>query len=220
MLPIFLLVLLVYVCARLAMGKAETPSVMGWLLVLAGAAVFAIRFQHAGPYAAPEEGNLRAALLALVVGIGLSMEWHRNRGPVKALVRIALGVSPILLFFALYSTLAEFEEVVVLRATQPSGEASDLRLWVVDIDGAAWVTMPKSKADANGLVDNRAELLRDGELRCVLATRVTDRETVNRAHTQRHEKYFVQRLATRIGIFGRTAKEDVVAIQLRPCGSG
>lgn len=218
MLPIALLAVLLIVCARLAFGKAQTPSVMGWLLVLAGISAFAIRLQHAGPYFPPEEGNLRAALLALGVGIGLSMEWGPQRGPIKILVRIALGISPILLFFALYSTLAEMEEVVVLRTTPASGGSHDLRLWIVDFDDAAWVTMPRRKAEANGLVDTRAELLRDGEWRCVKATQVRDRDSVNRVHVKRHANYAVQRLATSIGLFDRTAKPDEVAVRLQPCG--
>lgn len=219
MLQIIMLVVLLLVCARLAFGKAETPSVMGWLLVIVGIAVFAIRLQHDGPYALPRDGNMRAGVLALVLGVCLSMEWHSRGGPVKFLVRVGLFASPVVLFFALYSTLAEAEEVVVLRATQPSGEAHDIRLWIVDIDGAAWVTMPGSKANANGLLETRAELLRDGELRCVDVTRFTDPETVNNAHRSRHEKYFVQRLATSIGLFGETAQPDVVALKLRPCAN-
>ena len=37
-------------------------------------------------------------------------------------------------------TLAELEEVVVLKATHASGAKADLRLWIVDRDDGAWVS--------------------------------------------------------------------------------
>jgi hypothetical protein len=121
------------------------------------------------------------------------------------------------LFFALYATLAELEEVVVLKATDRAGQPADLRLWIVDRPTAAWVTMPRSKADAHGLSEVRVELLRQGEVRCMIATRHEDRATVNEIHSMRHQKYGVQRLAAKIGIFGREADESTVALRLVPC---
>ena len=220
MIPIIMLLVLLLVCARLAMGKAETPSAMGWLLIAMGAAVFAIRLQHEGPYAPPEEGNLRAAILALVVGVGLRRRWRVRDGTGKWVIRAALAFSPIILFFATYSTLAEFEEVVVLRATQPSGETNDLRLWIVDFDDSAWVIMPAAKADANNLLNTRAELQRNGRFRCVGTTRHTDLETGNRASKERNLKYAVGRLATQSGLFSETAQQGMVALELRPCNNG
>ena len=43
--------------------------------------------------------------------------------------------------------------------------------------------------------------------------------TVDRIHRLRHERYAIQRLATAIGIFGRSAGEDVVTLRLEPCQS-
>lgn len=60
----------------------------------------------------------------------------------------------------------------------------------------------------------RAELLRNNELHCVNALRIEERETVNKVHRRRHEKYAVQRLATNIGIFGRSAQPNLVALRL------
>ena len=51
----------------------------------------------------------------------------------------------------------------------------------------------------------------------MIAKRQEDRADVDRTHRLRHEKYGVQRLATAIGIFGRSAGEDVVALRLEPC---
>jgi len=121
------------------------------------------------------------------------------------------------LFFVLYATFAELEETVTLKATGRDGRSADLRLWIVDRDGVAWVTMPRAKADAHDLTETRAELLRSGEWRCVVATRDERRETVNAIHRLRHEKYAVQRFATVIGMFGETAGESTVALRLDPC---
>jgi hypothetical protein len=46
----------------------------------------------------------------------------------------------------LYGALAELEEVVVLHA----GDA-ELRLWIVDHEGVAWVSMPRGKAEGHAL---------------------------------------------------------------------
>ena len=107
--------------------------------------------------------------------------------------------------------------MVVLKATDRAGRPSDLRLWIVDRHDAAWVTMPRWKADENGLGEARVELLRHGEVSCVIATRHEERATVNEIHRLRHEKYAVQRLATALGIFGRSAGEETVALRIDPC---
>lgn len=200
-------------------SQSRSPSgfsqAVGWLLLLVSVSVFASRLQHAGPYAPPEGGNLFAGVLALVLGVSLAGGWLG-----AALRWIALLASPVVLFFALYATLAELEEVVVLKAATRSGQPADLRLWIVDRGDAAWVTMPRSKADAHGLSETRAELLRQGVVSCVIVTRDEDRATVNEIHQLRHQKYAVQRIATTLGIFGRSAGEDVVALRLEPCSEG
>lgn len=215
---ILLLVLFAGACAALVVFSEKTRGPVSWILLFAGVAVFVIRTQHEGPYALPREGNLRAALLALLLGAGLARPWFGADRRAMIITRLALGLSPVIFFFALYSTLAELEEVVVLRATLASGETHDLRLWIVDFDGAAWVTMSGGKADANRLLaKTRAKLLRRGELHCVDASRVEEREAVNHVHTKRHEKYAVQRLATDLGIFGIEAQPGVIALRLDPC---
>ncbi len=192
-------------------------NIVGGVLLLVGIAVFAIRLQHEGPYALPQRGNLLAGVLALLLGTGLVRPWLGEARLATWLARFALAAAPVVFFFALYSTLAELEEVVILRAPDSSGEVQDLRLWVVDRDGAAWVTMPRSKADAHGLTDARVELVRGGEEVCVVAKRFEDRGEVDRTHHARAEKYAVQRLATMIGMFGRDAAENVVTLRLAPC---
>jgi hypothetical protein len=189
----------------------------GLLMVLVGASVFAIRLQHAGPYAFPRGGNLLSALLALVIGVMLIRLWFGARRLAKSLGWLTLAASPIVLFFALYATLAELEEVVALKVTNQSGQPAVLRLWIVDRDDGQWVTMPRSKADTHGLYSTRAELLRHGETRCVIAILIENRETANEIHSLRQEKYSVQRLATSIGLFGREVGHDTVTLRLDPC---
>ena len=191
--------------------------VVGWLMLAVGLSVFVIRLQHAGPYAFPRGGNLLAGVLALLLGGWLVRAWLGSHRLAAPLGWIALAASPIVLFFALYATLAELEEVVVLKATDRTGQPANLRLWIVDRADGAWVTMPRSKADTHGLSEARVELLRQGEVSCVIATRHEDRATVNEIHRLRHEKYGVQRFATAIGLFGRSAGQDTVALRLDPC---
>ena len=192
-------------------------NVVGWLMLLVGISVFAIRLQHAGPYALPQRGNLLAGMLALLLGAGLVRPWFGDGRLATWTARLALTSAPIVLFFALYAVMAELEEVVILRAPDAQGELQDLRLWIVDREDAAWVTMPRSKADAHGLTDVRVELVRDGVASCVVALRIVDRAAVDRTHSQRQEKYAVQRFATKLGIFGRRAAENTVTLRLTPC---
>jgi hypothetical protein len=191
--------------------------IVGCVLLAVGVAAFAIRLQHAGPYAFPDGGNLLAAVLALLLGGWLVRDWGVARGLATPLTWLALVASPIVLFSALYATLAELEEVVVLKVTDQAGQAADLRLWIVDREDVPWVTMQSWKADAHGLREARVELLRQGELRCVIATRHEDRPTVHEIHRLRQQKYGVQRLATRLGIFARSPNETTVALRLDPC---
>lgn len=190
---------------------------VGWLMLVVALSVFAMRLQHAGPYYAPEGGNLLAALLALALGFWLVRPWIGDPKTSRVLNGLALCASLPVLFFALYATLAELEEVIVLYAPGTAAETVPLRLWVVDHDGAAWVTMPRGKADANGLENVEVEILRNGAIECVAANRFVDRQSVNRTHQLRHEKYLIQRLATAIGLFGRQAGENTVTLRLDSC---
>ncbi len=203
------------------MSESRIPSklyrVVGWLLIVVGVAAIGIRMQQIGPLAFSSDRNLVVGGLTLLLGGWLVTPWLARHRLVAPLAWVALAASPIMLFLALYATLAEVEEVVVLRATDQAGRPSDLRLWVVDHGDSAWVTMPRSKADAHGLSETRVELMRGGEVGCVIATRHEDRATVNEIHQVRHKKYGVQRLATSLGLFGRSADEDVVALRLDAC---
>jgi uncharacterized membrane protein YiaA len=198
---------------------ARTSKVVGWLMLAAGIAVFAIRLQHAGPYELPERGNLRAGVLALAIGAALLVLGYRRAavGASSIPALLVLLVSPVVLFFALYATLAELEEVVVLRATDSSGAPSNLRLWIVDHEGAAWVSMPRGKLDEHALDGARLDLLRDGETSCVVATLSNDPADNERTFRLRDEKYSVQRLGRLIGMFGDGPGPQTVTLRLDPC---
>ena len=114
---------------------------IGWALLVLGIAVFAVRSLHAGPYPMPRGTNLFAGLGALLLGAVLAC----SAAP-QALRWLAMAGSPVVLFFGLYATMAELEEVVSLYATDGSGQPAELRLWIVDRDDGAWVGMPRSKA--------------------------------------------------------------------------
>lgn len=199
------------------MSQSRTLStvsrIVGCLLLLLGIAALAIRLQQAGPYAFPEGGPLLGVILLCVIGAWLVLA----AGVAPPLTWLALAASPFVLFYGLYITFAELEEVIVLRVAGDAAETTDLRLWVVDRDGVPWVTMSQRKADAHALRDKRAELLRQGEVRCVIAVRHDDRPTVNAIHQLRQEKYAVQRLATMIGMYGPVPSETTVALRLDPC---
>jgi hypothetical protein len=191
--------------------------IVGASMLAVGVSVFLVRLGHAGPYALPQGGNLAGGLLALALG-----GWLAFRGPAvgqleKVGTRLALLASPVILFFTLYATLAEVEEVVVLKATSSSGEAADLRLWIVDLEGFSWIVMPIDKAREHSLDGARLELLREGELRCVETTVESDRETVTAVRDARYERYAIQRLATMVGVFTREPGPEAIVVRVAPC---
>jgi len=199
-------------------GLATTlRRILGGSMLAVGLSVFLVRLGHAGPYALPQGGNLMGGLLALGLG-----GWLAFRGPgagqlERVVTALVLLASPVVLFFSLYATLAEVEEVVVLKAMNSSGEASDLRLWIVDLEGFSWIVMPSDKAREHGLDGARVELLREGELRCVETTVTSDRETVTAVRDARYERYAIQRLATSVGIFTREPGPDAIVVRVAPC---
>jgi hypothetical protein len=192
---------------------------VGLLMLAAGVAVFAIRLRHAGPYAFPEQGNLRAGVLALAIGLALVVPALANApaGAGALVRRLLLAAAPVVLFFALYATLAELEEVVALRTTDARGAPASLRLWIVDHAGTAWVSMPRWKAEQHALDGARLELLRAGRTSCVVARLSNDPADAERTFRLRDEKYAVQRLARAIGWFGDGPGADSVTLRLDPC---
>lgn len=193
---------------------------VGILFLLLGVTVFAIRLRHAGPYALPEQGNLRAALLSVALGVWFSQPWLANTSSalLRRMVEIAVGVGSLfVLFFTAYAILSEVEEVVVVSVQGPSGESNPLRLWVMDSDGAEWVNMSREKAISNNLVDQRVDFLRGGVWTCRQATLVEERAVVARNSDLGAQKYAVKRFAIALGIFSEVPPENIVSVRLDPC---
>lgn len=189
--------------------------VVGGALLAVGVAVFAVRLLHEGPYAVPRGTNLFGGLGALVLGGALL--W---RALPRWLGWLALAASPVVLFFALYATLAEFEEVVSLYATDLAGNPAELRLWIVDREDGEWVGMARAKAVEHGLDGARLQLLRNGEIRCVVPVLHDDRATVRAIHAMKVEKYAVARGAAAIGLYPREARDTAASLRLDPCPGG
>lgn len=186
--------------------RSTAALIVGGLALVAGLAAFLVPLQHAGRYGIPGRGLVGGGLcvaLALVLLV---------RGTPKVVRGIAFAASPIIVFMALYGALAEMEEVVVLYA-----EDADLRLWIVDYEGAEWVSMARSKSDQNKIDGTEHELLRAGETRCVIPRIVDDPAANRRTFDLRQEKYAVQRLAVVLGMFGDGPGPETITLRLDPC---
>ncbi len=193
-------------------ASSKLQTVVGWGLLALGIAVFAVRFLHEGASAMPRGGNLFGGLGALLLG-GV-LVWS---AATRWLGWLALAASPVVLFFGLYATMAELEEVVSLYATDSDGQPAELRLWIVDREDSAWVGMSRSKAVEHSLDGARLELLRSGETRCVVPALHEDRTTVTAIHALKVEKYAVASGAAAIGFYPREAPEAAVSLRLDPC---
>lgn len=192
--------------------SSTVRTVIGCGLLALGVAVFAVRLLHAGPYAVPRGANLFGGLGALL--LGGTLLWPAVP---RWLGGLALAATPVVLFFGLYATLAELEEVVSLYATDSAGGPAELRLWIVDRDDGPWVGMPRWRAVEHSLDGARVHLLRNGTIRCVVPVLHEDRPTVRAIHRLKVEKYAVARGAAAIGLYAREAEDHTVALRLDPC---
>lgn len=186
--------------------RSIVASIAGLLILCAGLAAFLVPLQHAGPYGIPGRGLIGGLLCFAISAVLLA------RGAPRIARGVALVASPFVLFFALYGALAELEEVVVLYA-----DSAELRLWIVDDEGVEWVSMPRPKAEANGLDGARLELLRAGTTRCVVPRIVDDSVVNRRTFDLRQEKYAVQRLGGVLGMFGDGPSPETITLRLDPC---
>ncbi len=185
----------------------STPAwIVGMLTLCAGLAAFLVPLQHAGPYGIPGRGLVGGLLCFAISGVLLA------RGTPTVARGVALVTSPIVLFFALYGALAEFEEVVVLYT-----EDAELRLWIVDHGEVEWVSMPRSKAEQHAIDGAKLELLRAGTTRCVVPRIVDDPIANRRTFDLRQEKYAVQRLGGMLGMFGEGPGPETITLRLDPC---
>lgn len=195
-----------------ARSASTVRIVIGCGLLALGVAVFGVRLLHEGPYAVPRGANLFGGLGALVLG-GVLL-WPAAP---RWFGWLALAATPVVLFFALYATMAELEEVVSLYATDRAGNPADLRLWIVDREDGAWVEMPRWRAVEHSLDGARVQLLRTGTIRCVVPVLYEDRPTVRAIHALKLEKYAVARGAAAIGLYAREAADHSVSLRLDPC---
>jgi hypothetical protein len=186
--------------------RSIVASIVGLLTLCAGLAAFLVPLQHAGPYGVPGRGVIGGLLCFAVSAVLLA------QGAPRIARGAAIVASPFVLSLALYGAFAELEEVVVLYA-----DNADLRLWIVDHEGVEWVSMPRSKAEANGLDGARLELLRAGATRCVVPRIVDDPVANRRTFDLRQEKYAVQRLGGVLGMFGDGPSPETITLRLDPC---
>jgi len=196
-------------------SSSKVHTVIGCGLLAVAVAVFAVRLLHERPYAMPRGAALFGGLGALLLG-GV-LVWPAAP---RWLGWTALAVTPVVLFMALYATMAELEEVVSLYATDSAGSPAELRLWIVDREDGEWVGMPRSKAVEHSLDGARVQLLRNGETRCVVPVLHEDRATVRAIHALKVEKYAVARGAAAIGLYPREARETAVSLRLDACPDG
>jgi hypothetical protein len=189
-----------------AKRRSIVASILGLVALCSGLAAFAVPLRHAGPYGIPGRGLIGGVACLAIAALLLA------RGTPRWARAIGLVASPYFLFLALYGALAELEEVVVLHAGR-----AELRLWIVDHEGVAWVSMPRAKAEENALDGARLELLRAGETRCVVPRVVDDPVANRRTFDLRQEKYAIQRLGGLIGMFGDGPGPDTITLRLDPC---
>jgi hypothetical protein len=188
--------------------RIRTP-IVGWILVLAGIAVFAVRGHHEGPYPVPGGVDLVSGSAALIVA--------------SPVTRLLLGASPLVFLLALVAYGHEAEEVVVLRTTGPEGAVRETRLWIVDHQGSPWVVTGRDSGHDRALTGNpRVEIVRHGEAHCWIAERHLDRATLEAVLQSRSEKYLAQRIALGARAWKHfSEREDLatiaVAIRFAPC---
>ena len=192
--------------------SSSVSKVLGALLIGIGLLVFIVRLFHDGPYAMPQGGGLWGGLGAIALGVVLV-----SVSRFIPLGLIVLVISPVALFPALYSIMGEAEEVISLYAKGADGETVDLRLWIVDREDGAWVGMGREKAVSNNLDGAQLEMLRGGELSCVVPVLHEDRPTARAIHAMKVDKYWVAQSFGALGLYPLEATESTVVLRLDPC---
>jgi hypothetical protein len=192
-----------------AKARSIPGSIVGGLTLLAGLAAFLVPLQHAGPYGIPGRGLAGGLICFAISGLLLA------RGTPAIARAVAWLAAPFALFLALYGSLAELEEVVVLDT-----DRGELRLWIVDHEGSEWVSMKRSKADQFEIDGAKLELLRAGATRCVVPRIVEDPVANRRTFDLRQEKYAIQRFGGAIGMFGDGPGPETITLRLDPCAEG
>ncbi len=189
-----------------------TRLIAGLTFLTIGLAVFAIRLQHPGAYAVPTTGVLLGSIATLLIGTLLL--WPNIP---RLLLWLAVLTSPPAVFVSIYSIVGELEEVISLYATDAEGTAVELRLWIVDREDGAWVGMPRDKAIEHDLHGNPINMLRRGDIYCVIPMLSDDRATTATIHAMKVDKYAAAQAAAAIGLYPREASETTAALRLDDC---
>ena len=208
-----------------AFAPRVRTAIIGWFLMLAGIAAFAVRFHHEGPYPFPGAVDFTFGCAALLVGaLLIRSPWSGPReGRASPFTRLLLGVSPIVFLLALIAFGHEAEEVMVLRTTGFDGAVRETRLWIVDYQGSPWIVTGRgSSHDRNLTANPRVEIVRRGQTRCWMAERHLDRKTLETILQARSEKYLAQRIALASRLWKHFSERDdldeiAVAVRFTPC---
>lgn len=192
--------------------SALVQSIAGIVFIMIGLAVFAIRLKHEGPYVVPGGWAFYGAIGLLI--LGSFMQWQRKP---SALGWIALLAGLVAILPAVYSIVGESGEVISLYATDSSGQPANLRLWVVDREDGAWVGMSRDKAIEHDLDGAKLDMLRGGEVTCVMPVLHEDLATAQEIHAAKVEKYTAAQLAGAIGLYPQEATSSTAALRLGSC---
>jgi hypothetical protein len=187
-------------------------TVSGVIFIAIGLAVFAIRLGHSGAYAVPGGAALIGSIACIVLGTCLL--WP---GKPKFTGLVAIVIATFASFPAIYSIVGESEEVISLYAFDSDNNLVDLRLWIVDRNDGAWVGMGRSKATTYGLDGARLEMLRGGEIICVIPALTKDHATVEEVHRMKVDKYKAAQISASIGMYPKEASENTAALRLDLC---
>lgn len=142
--------------------------------------------------------------------------WLRGLGVVLTAVAVLVGGSFLLI---------ETGEVIVLRNADQRGQVFRTRLWVVDYQGAPWISTGNPAKDwfVRVRLQPRVELVRGGEISCRDAVVIEDLATRMEVRRVFQQKYRIQRygaaLLNRL-VSPSGAQTEPVLIRLDPCTAG
>ena len=130
------------------------------------------------------------------------------------LIGVLLGI--VFLYGAFTLSLSELGgEVVTLVRPEPEGSTKNIRVWIVDTDGKAWIEHGDNESFwIKQLVDNsQLSIIREGKENKYLAS--ADKESHDFYHNLRREKYTFADKMLDILTFGATRKDNCSGIPIR-----
>jgi|TARA_B100000586_G_scaffold81932_1_gene57856 hypothetical protein len=130
------------------------------------------------------------------------------------LIGVLLGI--VFLYGAFTLSLSELGgEVVTLVRPEPEGSTKNIRVWIVDTDGKAWIEHGDNESFwIKQLVDNsQLSIIREGKENKYLAS--ADKESHDFYHNLRREKYTFADKMLDILTFGATSKDNCSGIPIR-----